>query len=307
MTSVEGTPAGWYADPDGRFEYRWWDGVGWTSTVSTAGEVQQDPPGQPLTPLVPPAPVNPQPPGAHDRSGHVPQGSQSAEKIQSQVAKAGKSVQAGQPVSAGQQNLAAGYDLLNEQVFVVNQKAKLIEVSNEYAVYNSEGTQIGGVRQVGQSAFRKFLRIFFDFDQFFTHRLEIVDLSGRTVLKVTRPAKFFKSKFEVAGPSGGLVGRIVQQNMIGKIRFGLMVGENQIGSINAENWRAWNFSIRDHNDNEVARITKTWEGLAKTMFTTADNYVVHVHSPLTEPLRSMVVAAALSVDTALKQDKRGFN
>ena len=57
---------------------------------------------------------------------------------------------------------------------------------------------------------------------------------------------------------------------------------------------------------EVARITKTWEGLAKTMFTTADNYVVQIHRRLPQPLLSLVVAAALSVDTALKQDDRGL-
>ena len=42
------------------------------------------------------------------------------------------------------------------------------------------------------------------------------------------------------------------------------------------------------------------------MFTTADNYVVQIHRPLQDPLRPLVVAAALSVDTALKQDSRGF-
>ncbi|MBA3281154.1 MAG: scramblase, partial [Acidimicrobiia bacterium] len=72
------------------------------------------------------------------------------------------------------------------------------------------------------------------------------------------------------------------------------------------NWRAWNFRIEDHTGTEVARITKTWEGLAKTMFTTADNYVVHIHRPLGQPLVALVVASALSVDTALKQDSRGF-
>jgi hypothetical protein len=43
------------------------------------------------------------------------------------------------------------------------------------------------------------------------------------------------------------------------------------------------------------------------MFTTADNYVVQVHRPLADPLRQLVVARALCVDTALKQDQRGFN
>jgi hypothetical protein len=42
------------------------------------------------------------------------------------------------------------------------------------------------------------------------------------------------------------------------------------------------------------------------MFTTADNYVVQIHQPLDDPLRSLVIASALSVDTALKQDSRGL-
>ena len=44
--------------------------------------------------------------------------------------------------------------------------------------------------------------------------------------------------------------------------------------IKAENWVAWKFQIVDGAGTEVGRITKTWEGLAKTLFTTADNYMV---------------------------------
>ena len=94
--------------------------------------------------------------------------------------------------------------------------------------------------------------------------------------------------------------------MIGKIRFSLEAGGQSVGSINGENWRAWNWNIQDDSGTEVARITKTFEGLAKTLFTTADNYVLQIHRQLDEPLRSLVVAAALGVDTALKQDSRGF-
>ena len=57
----------------------------------------------------------------------------------------------------------------------------------------------------------------------------------------------------------------------------------------------------------MARITKTWEGLAKTVLTTADNYVLEITRALDDPLRSLVVAAALGVDTALKQDARGLD
>ena len=200
-----------------------------------------------------------------------------------------------------------GGTLFTEPVLVVNQKAKLIELNNEYAIFDQHGIQIGAVRQVGQSAAKKVLRAFTSVDQFLTHRLQIVDMTGRTLLAVTRPAKLVKSKVIVEDGSGAEIGRIVQENMVGKIRFGLEAGGRSLGSINAENWRAWNFNVKDGTGEEVARITKTWEGLAKTMFTTADNYVVKIHRPLEDPLLSLVVAAALSVDTALKQDSRGLS
>jgi Protein of unknown function (DUF2510) len=37
-------PAGWYADPAGRFELRYWDGSAWTEHVSRGGQQYTDPP-----------------------------------------------------------------------------------------------------------------------------------------------------------------------------------------------------------------------------------------------------------------------
>ena len=42
---------------------------------------------------------------------------------------------------------------------MVNQKAKLIELNNQYSVFNQAGTQIAAVNQVGQSAAKKVLRL----------------------------------------------------------------------------------------------------------------------------------------------------
>jgi uncharacterized protein YxjI len=197
--------------------------------------------------------------------------------------------------------------ILSESVLVVNQKAKIIELTNEYAVFDQNGTQIGLVRQVGQSKARKVLRALTSVDQFLTTKLEVVEADGSVVLQLTRPAKVFKSKVIVSDGSGREVGSIVQENMIGKIRFGLVAGGRAVGSINAENWRAWDFNIQDTSGREVARVKKKWEGIVKNVFTTADNYVVNIPSPLEDPLRSLVVAAALSIDTALKQDSRGLS
>ncbi|MGW2342053.1 phospholipid scramblase-related protein [Streptomyces sp. NPDC001661] len=318
MTTHSNTPAGWYPDPQGTPQtLRWWDGAQWTEHTHAAQAPAQ--PQAPAAGQVPPqqqapaqqqfAPVQQQPqfaPGQPQQPQQFaqPQGpSLHEQQAQARAADVQRQVQRQAGVAGAGQG---GGTLFTEPVLVVNQKAKLIELTNEYSVMNQHGGQVGSVVQVGQSAMKKALRFVASVDQFMTHRLEIRDAYGQPQLVLTRPAKFIKSKVLVERPDGSPVGEIVQQNAIGKINFAMNANGQQIGAIKAENWRAWNFAIVDHADNEVARITKTWEGLAKTMFTTADNYVLQVHYQLPDPLLSLVVATALTVDTALKQDSRGF-
>jgi uncharacterized protein YxjI len=199
-------------------------------------------------------------------------------------------------------------ELLERDKLVFNQKAKLIELNAEFAIRDTDGNQLGAIKQEGQSTAKKVVRALTKLDQFMTHTLAVYDSAGTKVVELTRPAKFFKSTVVVRDGSGAEAGKIVQQNVIGKISFSLQdARSNAIGSINAENWRAWNFNIKDANGNEVARITKTWEGLAKTLFTTADDYLLEVSGPATPALRLLILASAAGVDLALKQDARGFS
>ena len=199
-------------------------------------------------------------------------------------------------------------DLLSRQRLVFNQKAKVIEMNIDFAIRDPDGNEVGRIRQEGQSKLKKLARFVSSLDQFLTHSLAVYDSGDAKVIELTRPAKILKSTVLVKDAAGSDVGRIVQQNVVGKIRFGLQDTTGQeLGSLNAENWRAWNFSIRDVNGDEVARITKTWEGLAKTVFTTADDYLLEVSGQnLSNVMRQLILASAAGVDLALKQDARGL-
>lgn len=334
MTTQSNTPAGWYPDPQGAPQLlRWWDGSQWTQHTNP----DQSAGGQPAQAQQVPQQAHPAQPQPAQQQGGQQQaqaayGQPQAQfgQQQGQFGQQAPQQQAPQQAAYGHPQQAApqadpakvqrqvqqqagvtpsaqgGGTLFTEPVLVVNQKAKLIELTNEYSVMDQAGNTLGSVVQVGQSTLKKVARFVSSIDQFMTHKLEIRDAYGQPVLQLTRPRKFMKSRVIVERADGQPIGEIVQQNMIGKINFAIMVNGQQAGAIKAENWRAWNFSIVDHADNEVARITKTWEGLAKTMFTTADNYVLQIHYQLPEPLLSLVVATALTVDTALKQDSRGF-
>ncbi len=197
--------------------------------------------------------------------------------------------------------------LLDHDRVVINQKAKLIELVNEYKIRDPEGNEIGVIRQEGQSRLKKLARVVTSLDQFMTVNLGVYDAGGTKVLGLIRPRKLMKSQVLVEDGDGRPLGRIVQQNVVGKIRFGFedSMGQ-QVGEIRAENWRAWDFAIVDAGGTEVGRITKTWEGLAKTLFTTADDYLVELGPGAFGALRLLAFAAAAAVDTALKQDARGL-
>jgi uncharacterized protein YxjI len=195
-------------------------------------------------------------------------------------------------------------DLLTRSTLVINQKAKLIELTNEYRILDEEGDQIGVIREEGQSKAKKALRFVSKLDQFMTHKLAVYDAAETKVVELVRPRKIVKSTVDVSDGGGRPVGQIVQQNFFGKKRFGLVgAGGEELGSINAENWRAWDFAIQDPGGQEVGRITKKWAGVLKEGFTTADNYILNVSGEVSPDLRLMMLASAAGVDVALKQDE----
>jgi len=285
---IRQSPPDWYPDPFARHEVRYWDGAQWTDNVASRGRQGVDPPlGRP----------------------QVATGQ--AERTFTTAARAAEPA------------------ILTESVLVVNQKAKIKGSNVAYAVRDQHGHPIGAVQEVGRGLMKKAMNKRADSTR--SYQLQVVDASGQVLIAMTRPEVWVKSKMIVEGPNGNRIGQIAQDRFglaggfatvahaglsgwvpeldavvhgldkMGHARFRLESGGERVGSIHAEDLNAWNFHILDATGGEVARITKTWAGWAKERFTKADNYVVEIHRPLQEPLRSLVIAAALAVDIALKQ------
>jgi uncharacterized protein YxjI len=197
-------------------------------------------------------------------------------------------------------------ELLDRNVLVIEQKPKFVELTNEYRVLDETGNEIGVIRQEGQSKTRKLLRLVSSVDQFLTHRVSMYDAAGAKVFDLVRPAKVFKSRLQVFDGMGTERGWIVQDNVVGKKHFSLLgSGGESLGSIDAENWRSWDFAIEDAGGREVGRITKRWAGILREGFTTADRYLLHIAAEVPTDLRLLMFASAAGVDTALKQDDTG--
>ena len=189
--------------------------------------------------------------------------------------------------------------LLAQQVLVVRQKLKVIELRNEYAVLDQHGRQIGAVLQATQSPLAFLARVFTSWDVALPITLHILGPGTVPELIVHKP--WFTWRCQVSRPDGQPLGEIIKQVRLGRARFTLLDPRGaQLGEVRAHNWRAKDFSVLDGAGQPIARVTKKWAGL-RELFTDADTYVVEVSPAAVDPLRSLAVATCLVIDVVMKQ------
>ena len=189
--------------------------------------------------------------------------------------------------------------LLAQQVLIVKQKLKLVELRNDYAVLDPGGRQIGAVFQATQSPLAFLARVFTSWDVTLPITLHILGPGAVTELIVHKP--WFTWRCQVVRPDGVVLGEITKQIRLGRARFTLLDPRGaRLGEVRARNWRAKDFSVLDGAGQPIARVTKRWAGL-RELFTDADTYVVEVSPAAVDPLRSLAVATCLVIDVVMKQ------
>jgi uncharacterized protein YxjI len=189
--------------------------------------------------------------------------------------------------------------LLTQQVLIVKQRLKLVELRNEYAVLDQHGRQIGAVFQATQSPLAFMARVFTSWDVTLPITLHILGPGTVPELVVHKP--WFTWRCRVTRPDGQPLGEITKQVRLGRARFTLLDPRGgPLGEVRAHNWRAKDFSVLDGTGQPIARVTKKWAGL-RELFTDADTYVVEVSPWAVDPLRSLAVATCLVIDVVMKQ------
>ena len=191
--------------------------------------------------------------------------------------------------------------LLSANTLVVDQKTKIFEMKNEYRIYDENNEKIGSIEQVGQGILTFLARLGTDYDVLLPVSLEVRDANDQALLYLHKP--FFRMTVNVSQPGGGAkIGSIQKKMRLGKARFELTDASGQeVGEVNAKDWRARNFAITDRNGQEIAEVSKQWKGIARELFTDSDKYIVRIQPHASEPLRTLAVAASLAVDVIMKQ------
>lgn len=324
------TGAAWLPDPFGRHEKRYWDGREWTHHVGSHGRQLIDQPGvgwsSGATSLGHAPTDDPQP-----AQWPVPKRSK---KIERQARNVGASGEPGGGTLFSEQVLVVNqrakvfgstleysvYGQDGRQLGAIQEVARSLGARVSDRRHHRDETQRARRFQVVDIDGRVVLAMTRPQSWFgLKSRMVVEGTNGTPIGEITREtlgAQGAAATAALGGAAlaaftglGGLAGAVVGSALgdkalgvkTGHSRFGLEAGGQRLGSIHAEAINAWDFSIKDPSGTELGRITKTWAGYAKERFTKADNYVVVMHREVEDPLLSLVIAASLALDVALKQ------
>jgi uncharacterized protein YxjI len=192
-------------------------------------------------------------------------------------------------------------DFFEKNTFFIDEKIGFFKFANAYKVYDELG-EIGLITQK-LTAGQKFLRLLLKKGMLPFH-LEIIDLSGETIVTIKRGWTFFMSKITLTDQNGDLLGTIKQKFALLKPTFNIFDDTaTQIATISGD-WKGWSFKIVDNNGNNIGTISKKWNGILKEAFTTADKYVVDIVPEYAEDKKKMaIVSCAVTIDMVLKESK----
>jgi uncharacterized protein YxjI len=186
----------------------------------------------------------------------------------------------------------------------IHQKRKFFELRNQYTLVDQTGATVGTANQERQSWLTFLARLGSDLDLTLPVTIIVRDTTQTPVLRISKP--WFTTKVSAFTPDDQAIGMVKWKIRLGKRRFALL-GPNgeELGEVQAQNWRARDFRVFDQRGQEVAKVTKQWRGLLTEAFTDADSYAVEYSPALGDQLRALAFTAALAVDLVMKQKDAG--
>lgn len=290
-------PAGWYPDPTGRHQHRYWDGRGWTEHVGSNGTASTDPmPPQPGA-TAHAAQAEPARPAA----GESPAAAVVDDRLEEEEIRGILAEAEVQPVRGGDGTL------FGEPVLILYQWVTDLVEGMQYSILSPAGTVVGRCHEglekldADEASFSELM------DHNNTDRIAFVDPSGALWARLAHK-KVWKSKVTMTDAAGREIGLLKQENVLGKVRLGLEAGGQDLGEIVSDNTQLLGFTITDAAKNAVGRVTKLGRyaqpgimGPRKVL----GCYVLQLQSRPAQPLHSLVVAAPLAIDLAFSITQAG--
>lgn len=187
--------------------------------------------------------------------------------------------------------------LTDISTFVVQQKAFMgevltrYEVENEYMISTESGEELLYAQEHSSNYFIKmYLRSMRPFE------MAIIDNSGQAILNLKRPFKFYYHELFINDASGNRLGRIKKEfSFLERIYYIYDEDDKELYRLYGPILRPWTFLVK-FRGNEIGKITKKWSGMAKEMFTNADNFSLSIPKNMQVEHKAILLGAIFLID-----------
>ncbi len=123
------------------------------------------------------------------------------------------------------------------------------------------------------------------------------------LFSIKRSGMLFNMKVSVLDENGQVVGWFKRKFLSFSLTIAFKVLDasgNEVAVVKGD-WKGRNFRFLDTSEREIGKISQQWAGLAKEMFTSADQYVITLNEQPSPGLAILLLAAGLAIDTVFKE------
>lgn len=193
--------------------------------------------------------------------------------------------------------------MLDRQRFFIREQVAMFKTVDSYDILDPDTEEVIGQAREEISGLVQALRWIIS-KKLMPTTIVIRDADGEVLFSIYRPVTFFRSQVEVRNAKGNRIGYF--KSKILSLGGGFWVYDNkdqQVAEVKGD-WKSWNFRFLTEDGEELGVVTKKWAGLAKALFTSADNYMVSIADDLAddETTKKLLLAAALAIDVVFYEE-----
>ncbi len=188
--------------------------------------------------------------------------------------------------------------MLDRTTFFIREHVGMFKLTDTYDILDPETEEQIGLAKEEPGGFVKFLRFLVN-KRMLPTQIDVyegpeVD-DDYLLFSITRGFTFFRSKIRVIDADGEEIGWFRQKMFTWGASFTVLDAEDREVAEVKGDWKGWNFKFL-MGDEEIGIVTKEWAGIAKALFTSADNYVVELFGRPSETKSMLLLAAGLAID-----------
>ena len=188
--------------------------------------------------------------------------------------------------------------MLELQHFFIREQVAFLKTTDVYDILNADTQQPVGVATEEPGALVAALRWVLS-KKLMPTTVVVRELPGdNVVFTIKKPVALFRHRVDVLDADGKRLGYFKSKLFSLGGGFYVYDDKDQLFAEIKGKWHGFEFKFVDAQGGELGAVTKKWGGLAKELFTTADNYVVTISDDLADQkvAKILLLAAALAID-----------